>query len=43
MTRLKETQRACTALAEFADVYAVEAAGRLANQYGNAKSAVKCN
>ena len=43
MTRLKETQRACTALAEFADVYASEAAGRLANQYGNAKSAVKCN
>ena len=43
MTRLKETQRACTALAEFADVYAVEAAGRLANQYTNAKSAVKCN
>lgn len=43
MTRLKETQRACTALAEFADVYAVEAVGRLASQYGNAKSAVKCN
>ena len=43
MTRLKETQRACMALAEFADVYAAEAAGRLANQYGNAKSAVKCN
>ena len=43
MTRLKETQRACMALAEFADVYAAEAAGRLANQYANAKSAVKCN
>ena len=43
MTRLKETLRACTALAEFADVYASEAAGRLANQYGNAKTAVKCN
>ena len=43
MTRLKETQRACMALAEFADVYASEAAGRLANQYGNAKSSVKCN
>lgn len=43
MTKLKETQRACTALAEFADVYAVEAVGRLANQYTNAKAAVKCN
>ena len=43
MTKLKETQRACMALAEFADSYPGEAAGRLANQYGNAKSAVKCN
>ena len=43
MTRLKETQRACVALAEFADMYAGEAAGRLANQYASAKSAVKCN
>ena len=43
MTRLKETQRACLALAEFAEMYAGEAAGRLANQYGAAKSAVKCN
>lgn len=43
MTRLKETQRACTALAEFADVYPGEASGRLANQYASAKSAVKCN
>jgi TolA-binding protein len=43
MTRLKETQRACVALAEFADTYPGEAAGRLANQYATAKSAVKCN
>ena len=43
MTRLKETQRACVALAEFADVYPTEAAGRLATQYGAAKGAVKCN
>lgn len=42
MTRLKETQRACVALAEFAEMYAGEAAGRLANQYATAKSAVKC-
>ena len=43
MTRLKETRRACVALAEFADAYPAEAAGRLANQYGSAKSAVTCN
>lgn len=43
MTRLKETQRACVALAEFAEMYPSEAAGRLSNQYANAKSAVKCN
>jgi TolA-binding protein len=43
MTRLKETQRACVALQEFGDVYAAEAAGRLASQYASAKSAVKCN
>ena len=43
MTRLKETQRACVALQEFGEVYAAEAAGRLASQYGAAKAAVKCN
>ena len=43
MTRLKETQRACVALQEFGEVYPAEAAGRLASQYGAAKSAVKCN
>ncbi len=43
MTRLKETQRACVALAEFAEVYPTEAAGRLASQYGTAQKAVKCN
>ena len=43
MTRLKETQRACVALAEFAEVYPQDAAGRLATQYGAAKAAVKCN
>lgn len=43
MTKLNETQRACVALAEFADTYPGEAAGRLSNQYGAAKSAVKCN
>jgi TolA-binding protein len=43
MTRLKETKRACVALAEFAEMYPGEAAGRLANQYASAKSAVTCN
>ena len=43
MTRLKESQRACVALAEFAEMYPGEAAGRLSNQYASAKSAVKCN
>jgi TolA-binding protein len=43
MTRLKETNRACVALAEFADAYPAEAAGRLASQYAAAKSAVQCN
>ena len=43
MARLKETQRACVALAEFAEVYPKDAAGRLATQYGAAQNAVKCN
>jgi len=43
MTRLKQTDKACVALAEFADAYPAEAAGRLAGQYGAAQRAVKCN
>ena len=43
MTRLKETQKACMALAEFAEAYPGEAAGRLAGQYDAARNAVKCN
>ena len=43
MTRLKETAKACMALAEFAEVYPAEASGRLASQYGAAQKAVKCN
>ncbi len=43
MARLKETQRACVALAEFAEVYPKDAAGRLATQYASAKAGVKCN
>jgi len=43
MTKLKETQKACMALAEFAEAYPGEAAGRLAGQYNAARNAVKCN
>ena len=43
MTRLKETQKACMALAEFAEAYPGEAAGRLAGQYDAARKSVKCN
>ena len=43
MTRLKETQKACMALAEFAEAYPGEASGRLAGQYDAARKSVKCN
>lgn len=43
MTRLKETQRACLALAEFGEAYPAEAAGRLAAPYAAARKAVTCN
>ena len=43
MTRLKETQKACMALTEFAEAYPAEAAGRLAGQYAEAQKSVKCN
>ena len=43
MTRLKETKRACVALGEFKQVYALEAIGRLKSQYDAASKAVSCN
>ncbi|HMP54946.1 MAG TPA: hypothetical protein PKD92_00025 [Novosphingobium sp.] len=43
MRRLNDTNRACIALAEFADTYAREAAGRLKDQYDRTRAAVKCN
>jgi len=43
MAKLKETRRACVVLAEFAEVYPQDAAGRLATQYASAKAGVKCN
>lgn len=43
MRRLNDTNRACIALAEFADTYAREATGRLKDQYDRTRAAVKCN
>ena len=43
MNRLKDTSRACIALAEFGETYPREAAGRLKNQYDAGRAAVKCN
>lgn len=43
MRQLKDSTRACVALAQFADDYAAEANGRLRTQYDAAKAGVKCN
>ena len=43
MSQLKDSSRACIALAEFADTYAEEAAGRLKSQYDATRGSVKCN
>lgn len=43
MTRLKETKRACVALAELTEKYPSEVNGRLSNQVSRARSGVKCN
>ena len=43
MSRLKDTSRACIALAEFADTYPAEAAGRLLSQYNATRAGAKCN
>ena len=42
MRQLKDTSRACIALAEFSETYAAEAAGRLKSQYDATRSGVKC-
>jgi TolA-binding protein len=42
MRQLKDTNRACIALAEFSETYAAEAAGRLKSQYEATRNAVKC-
>ena len=42
MRQLRDTSRACIALAEFADTYAAEAAGRLKSQYDATRAGTKC-
>lgn len=42
MRQLKDTSRACIALAEFGETYAAEAAGRLRSQYDTTRGGVKC-
>lgn len=43
MRQLKDSSRACIALAEFAETYPREAAGRLKSQYDTTRGGVKCN
>ena len=43
MRQLKDTSRACIALAEFGETYPREAAGRLREQYTATRGGVKCN
>ncbi|MFN4019690.1 MAG: tetratricopeptide repeat protein [Erythrobacter sp.] len=43
MIAMKDTRRACIALAEFAETYPLIASGRLATDYQAARASVKCN
>lgn len=43
MVQMKDTNRACIALAEFADAYKTEATGRLKGQYDQTRGSVTCN
>jgi TolA-binding protein len=43
MIQLKDTNRACIALGEFADGYPTEAAGRLHTAYQGIAAKVQCN
>ncbi len=43
MMAMKDTKRACIALAEFADTYPAIASGRLRSQYEGDRAKVKCN
>jgi TolA-binding protein len=42
MKELKDTKRACIALAEFAETYAAEARGRLKSTYDSTRNGLKC-
>lgn len=43
MKRLKDSKRACIALAEFGDTYAAEAAGRLKGSYDSTRNGLSCS
>ncbi|HUD28486.1 MAG TPA: hypothetical protein VMQ93_06410 [Novosphingobium sp.] len=43
MKQLKDTKRACIALAEFSETYAAEAAGRLSGLYNSTRSGLSCS
>lgn len=43
MKQLRDTNRACIALAEFADTYTAEAAGRLKGTYDATRNGLSCN
>lgn len=43
MKQLKDTNRACIALAEFSETYASEAAGRLKSLYDSTRSGLSCS
>lgn len=43
MKQLKDTKRACIALAEFSETYAAEAAGRLSGLYNSTRSGLTCS
>jgi TolA-binding protein len=43
MKQLKDTKRACIALAEFSQTYAAEAAGRLRSLYDSTRNGLTCN
>lgn len=43
MVAMKDTKRACIALAEFAETYPLVAAGRLATEYQTTRAKVKCS
>ncbi|WP_156841194.1 tetratricopeptide repeat protein [Novosphingobium aquimarinum] len=43
MKQLKDTSRACIALAEFSETYAAEASGRLASLYASTRNGLNCS